>query len=180
MITVRASISPDPRRPAAARTRDLRGPLLQDLEGVLRDHQRSGADHVRDPDRGRVDDVDSLDVAKAAHRTGLLGLQNDQGRAPGTPLRQRLGGLLGRRLVEARRIEQGDAVALGMDRERRAQRTAAGLAVDLDGVAARLGTECDAAAGAGRRAEGADACAAGALLPPCLGGRHRDLAAAQG
>ena len=62
-------------------------------------------------------------------------------------------------------------LALGVDRERRAHRLAARLAVDLDHVVARLGAEGDAAAEAVRDAERADAGAAGALLAPGLGGR---------
>ena len=66
-----------------------------------------------------------------------------------------------------------------MDAERRAQRLAARLAVDLEGVVARLGRERVAAAAAMGDAERADAGAAGALLAPCLGAGHRDLAPGQ-
>ena len=86
------------------------------------------------------------------------------------PLRERLGGLLGRR---ARRSVAASSTAIaaarGVHAERRAQRPAARLAVDLEGVAARLGAERDAAAAAVRDAERAGAGAAGALLAPGLG-----------
>ena len=76
-----------------------------------------------------------------------------------------------------RAVEDRDRPAVGVNRERRAERLAAGLAVDLDRVAARLRAERDAAAPPVGNAERADARAPGALLAPGLGGRHRDLAA---
>ena len=54
---------------------------------------------------------------------------------------------LGRRRVVGGRVEDRERAALGVDRQRRAQRLAARLAVDLDGVVARLRAEGDAAAG---------------------------------
>ena len=54
----------------------------------------------------------------------------------------RLGGLRGARRVEARRVDHVDRAALGVHRQRAAQRGAAGLAVDLEDVVS---------AGSGRR-----------------------------
>ena len=56
-----------------------------------------------------------------------------------------------------RGVEHGQRLALGVHRERAAQRRAARLAVDLDRVVARRGTERGAAAGPHRRARGAGA-----------------------
>ena len=145
------------------------------------DDERGGADHVGDAGGADLERRwVARDVAEALHRAGLLGGEDDQGRALGAPFRQRRGRLLGRRGLEGRGVEDGDAAALGVDRERRAHRPAAGFAVDLDRVVARLGAEGDAAAEAAGDAEGADAGAAGALLAPGLGGGEGDLAASQG
>ena len=65
-------------------------------------------------------------------------------------------------------------------RQRAAQRGAALLAVDLEGVVARLRAEDGAAAGPDRRARRAGAGAAGALLAPRLGAAAADLAARLG
>ena len=147
---------------------------------ALGDDHRGGADHVGDAGRADLEHVGAGDVAEALHRAGLLGGEDDQGRALGAPFGQRRGGLLGRGRLEGRGVEDGDAVALGVDREGRAHRPAAGFAVDLDRVVARLRAEGDAAAVAAGDAERADAGAAGALLAPGLGGREGDLAAGQG
>ena len=81
------------------------------------------------------------------------------------------------RRLEGRRVEHRERAALGVQRERAAQRGALLLAVDLEGVGARLGTEDDAAAGPDRGAVGAGAGATGALLAPRLGATAGDLCA---
>ncbi len=82
-----------------------------------------------------------------------------------------------RGLVEARGVEDRERVALGVHGEHAAQRGAALLAVDLEGVVARRGAEDDAAAGEVRRADRALAGAAGALLAPRLRAAATDVAA---
>ena len=81
-----------------------------------------------------------------------------------------------------RRPRRGSAIepALGVQRQRAAQRGALLLAVDLEGVGARLGPEHDAAPGPQRRAAGAGAGAAGALLAPGLGAAAGDHCARLG
>ena len=121
-----------------------------------------------------------LDVAEA-QRGVLLALdQHDQRAAAVAEARQRLGGLLGGRRGEGLGVDGGQRAAVGVHRQRGAQRAAALLAVDLDGVAARLGAEGDAAARALGRGQRADAGTAGALLAPGLGAGHGDLAAGHG
>src|SRR5689334_22004260 len=66
-----------------------------------------------------------------------------------------------------------------MHAERGPERLLAGLAVHLQGVVTGLRPECRAAAVAMGHAQSARACATGALLPPRLGRRHRDLASGQ-
>ena len=88
-----------------------------------------------------------------------------------------VGGALRRRRVERRRVEDRDRAALGVHRQRAAQRRAALLAVDLEGVVARRGAEDRAAADPDRRARRAGAGAAGALLAPRLGAAAADVAA---
>ena len=89
-----------------------------------------------------------LDVAEGlARRSRRSAPTHDQrGRRSPKPA-ERLGGGLGRR---RRRTSAGSQTrqraALGVDRQRGAQRLLARLAVDLDGVAARLRAERDAAA----------------------------------
>ena len=78
------------------------------------------------------------------------------------------------------RVEHGDRAAVGVHAQRAAQRGAALLAVDLEGVVARLRAEDDAAAGPDRRARRAGAGAAGALLAPRLGAAAADVAAGLG
>src|SRR4029079_16581312 len=90
------------------------------------------------------------------------------------------GGLLGRGRVERAGVEPEQRAALGVQRQRAAQRGLAGLAVDLDGVVARAGAEDDAAAGPLRGADRALAGAAGALLAPRLGAATADHAARAG
>ncbi len=70
--------------------------------------------------------------------------------------------------LERARVEDRDRAALGVQRERAAQRSALLLAVDLEGVGARLGTEHRATASPDRRAVGARTRASGALLTPRL------------
>ena len=148
MITWRASIS-HPRCRSAPSAAGSPSPLLEQSQRLLGDHQRRVADHVGDADLARRHHVDvraccgssSAPPTSSASRTTSVGRSR-------APLVERLGGLLGRGLVEARGVEDGDAVALGVHRERRAQRATARLAVDLDVVVARLGAEGDAAAAA--------------------------------
>ena len=80
-------------------------------------------------------------------------------------------------VVERAGVEPEHRAALGVQRQRAAQRGLAGLAVDLDGVVARAGAEDDAAAGPLRGADRARAGAAGALLAPRLGAAAADHAA---
>ena len=108
-------------------------------------------------------------------------VEHDQGRAGGRPIWRAPGRPdLVEGVSKAEASRTAIAVALGVDRERRAHRPAARFAVDLDRVVARLRAEGDAAAVAVGDAERADAGAAGALLAPGLGGREGDLAAGQG
>ena len=78
--------------------------------------------------------VDAGHVAEALQRRHLLGVEDHQRRASRAPLLERLGGLLGGRLVEARAVEHGDAAAGGVHRQRRPQGAPARLAVHLHGV----------------------------------------------
>ena len=79
-----------------------------------------------------------------------------------------------------RGVEERDRLALGVHGERAAQCGALLLAVDLEGVAARLRAEDGAAAGPDRAAARAGAGAAGALLAPRLRATAADLAAGLG
>src|SRR6202042_72293 len=74
----------------------------------------------------------------------------------------------------------GQRLALGVGRERGAERGPARLAVDLDGVVARMRPEYGAAARPDRRAGGTGAGAAGALLAPRLGATAGDFATRPG
>src|SRR5215208_956687 len=157
----------------------LLGPGLYLLESRLGEHQRLVAEHIGHGHLARLEDGDARDVPKALQRADLLGIEHQKNRPSSPPLLERLGGLLRRRLREGRAVQDGDAPARGVDRERGAKRASPGLAVDLDGVVPRLWAEGDAAASAVRHAERAGACAAGALLAPGLGGGHRDLPASE-
>src|SRR5205823_6235793 len=93
---------------------------------------------------------------------------------------ERLGGLAGGRRIERRGVDHRQAAALGVQRERRSQRPAASLAVDLHGVAARLRPEGHAATGPLWNRERTGAGAPGPLLAESLGAGHRDLATGAG
>src|SRR5438552_5223296 len=153
------------------------GALRELLQRVLRDEQGGGADHVGHARARCRQDRDALEVAERQGDARLLLGQDDEERAPVRPVADELRGLLRGGLLEARRVENRDRAALGMHGERAAQRGAALLAVDLEGVAARLGTEGGAAAGPDGRARRAGARAAGALLAPRLRAAARHLSA---
>src|SRR5919201_4160459 len=156
------------------------GALRELIEGVLGDEQRGRADDVGHAGVRRGQDRDAREVAERQRNADLLLGQDDEDRAPAEPVGQELRGLLGRRRVEAGRVQDRDRPALGVDRERAAQRGAALLAVDLERVLARLGAEDDAAAGPDRRARRAGAGAPGALLTPRLRAAAGDQAAGLG
>ena len=139
-------------------------------------------------------DVGDADVRRRAARETRSRLRNDSAtcsslvaeddehRAAGCrPVAEQLGGLLGRRRVDERRgSKTASEPRSACTRQRAAQRGAALLAVDLEGVVARLRAEDGAAAGPDRRARRAGAGAAGALLAPRLGAAAADLAAGLG
>ena len=138
----------------------------------LGDEQRRGADRRR-PRRRRSTGITS-DPGRLRNDSPALASASVQqheragGRRPSRS--SSASGLLGRRRVERAGVEDGQRLALGVDRQRAAQRGAARLAVDLDGVVARLRAEHDAAAGPdAASASEPGAGAAGALLAPRLG-----------
>ena len=154
--------------------------LVSSSSGLLGDQQRGGADEVGDAAVARRQHRDAAQVAERQRHVGLVLGEDDQHRAAAGPLGDELVGLLGRGRVEGRRVEDRDRAAVGVRAQRAAQRGAALLAVDLEGVVARVGAEDDAAAGPDRRARRAGAGAAGALLAPRLGAAAADVAARLG
>ena len=154
------------------------GAVGQRVQRVLADEQARGADHVGDAGaRRRAARRRARGCGTTARPRSCSSAEHDEHRAARRPVAEQLGGALGRRRVERRRVEDRERAALGVHRQRAAQRGAALLAVDLEGVAARLRAEDGAAAGPDRRARGAGAGAAGALLAPRLGAAAADLAA---
>src|SRR4051794_17363432 len=116
---------------------------------------RAGGDGVerllRGDDRRRPDEVGDADPGDGLHRHAvqvaegerdlLLAVGEDDEHRAAEEVAEQLGGLLRRRRVEAGRVQDRDRAALGVDRERAAQRGAALLAVDLEGVVARRRAE---------------------------------------
>src|SRR4051794_12677687 len=137
-------------------------------ERLLGHEQPRGADEVGDADARRGQHGDARQVAEGQGDPRLLLREHDEHRAAAAPVAEQLRGLARRGLVEARRVEDRQRVALGVHREHAAQRGAALLAVDLDRVVARGRAEDDAAAREVRRTDRALARAAGALLAPRL------------
>src|SRR5207248_672943 len=105
----------------------------------------------------------------------LRGQQHQRGQR-GAPVAKQLSRALGRGLREVA-VKDGDGIALGMDREGTAERSAAGLAVDLDGVPAWAGAEYGGSALPQRGPRRARASPPGALLSPRLAAAASDLAA---
>ena len=100
---------------------------------------------------------------------GLVAAEEHERRAVDAPVREQLGGLRWSTARRSRGVEHGQRLALGVDREGAAQRRAASLAVDLDGVVARRRAEdVPPPVHMGERDE-PGARAAGALLAPRLG-----------
>ena len=120
------------------------------------------------------------EVAEGLGRGQLVVGQRDQHRTAAVGVQQ-LGGLRrARRVAEAGGVDDVDRPALGVHRQRGAQRGATSLAVDLEDVVTRARAEDRAAARPDRRAAGAGACAAGALLAPRLRAAAGDHAAGLG
>ena len=109
-----------------------------------------------------------------------LGGEHDQRGARLVPVLQQLLRAAGLGGLEGRGIEDRDRAPLGVYGKRAAQGRSLLLAVDLEGVGARLWAERGAAARPQRRSVGARAGAAGALLAPRLGAAARNHAAGFG
>ena len=171
------------RRSARSSSREMTGPD-QDLRAFMRppppasarcdageslERRRStssdGADHVGDAGVAAEHDH-AAGCCGRTWRTSPRRRRAAPARGPSPKSAERLGGRLGRGRVVDGGVADGERAAVGVHAERRAQRAAARLAVDLDRVAARRGAEGDAAAVAVAGADRAGAGAAGALLAP--------------
>src|SRR5262245_47765432 len=115
-----------------------------------------------------MDDDDAIEVPERLDERHVLVGGDEEHRQLLAPGFDERGRLLRRRLVEGGLVHDGQRPLGGMRAERSAERRTVGLAVHLDGVAARLWRERDAAAGPLRRAGRARTRAAGALLAPRL------------
>src|SRR5215210_553466 len=172
------SSSPRSRAGRSPGASSLRGRLFsQTRERLLRDDEPGVADHVGDADGVGVQDRHVTQVPERLDR-GLLAVgEHHQHAAVALERGDRRGGGLRGRGVERAGIDSGDRAALGVHRQRGAERAPPCLAVHLDRVAARPRAEGHAATGALRRRERAHARPSGALLAPGLRAGHADLAA---
>ena len=150
-MTWRASIRPPPRRSPLPRvTAPARASSTSRASSVTMIERC--ADDLGDADAVGGDDGDARQVAVALRGGRLVAGDDDQGRqscrptwrAPRPPC------LVAGSSKRAGRQDR-DRVAVGVDAERRAQRLAARLAVDLEDVVARLGarTRCRRRGGGG-------------------------------
>jgi hypothetical protein len=101
-------------------------------------------------------------------------VRDDDERRLLAPLLDERLGLLGRRRLEGRAVDERERLVADVVRERTGERGATHLAVDLDVEAAHARRERDAAAREVRGADRALAGPAGALLAPRLGTAARD------
>src|SRR5215216_7441980 len=84
---------------------DVRGPLGDHVQRLLRDHQRRVAEDVGDAQVAGALDRHLGEVAKALRRRLLVALEYDQGGDGRAPPLEGLRGPFGGRLVEARAVE---------------------------------------------------------------------------
>ena len=176
MITCEWSIRPSPPRLLGALARPVARAVSASSAACETSSEAAPTSSVT-PTFSRRQHRDALEVAERQRRVGLLGgrARRASGRPASSPRAARSAWrVFGR--VERAGVEDRHRAALGVQRQRAAQRRALLLAVDLEGVGARLRAEHDATAGPDRRAARAGAGAAGALLAPWLGataGDHR-------
>src|SRR5208282_4508491 len=130
-----------------------------------RQHQLLPAQDIVDIDAPDRQYVDIRDVAGGgAHARRNFGAVDDQ-RVGETKLLELAAQRLGLGLRQAQRLDDDDAVILGLGRERVLERQRPDLLRQADGMAARLRAERAAAAAEQIDAGGAVAGGAGALLP---------------
>ncbi len=152
-------------------------PRRERLQGRLRDDQRGRAQQVADADVLDAQHGHAGQVAERQRGRGFLGVQHHERRAHRVPIVEQIECLARARLLEDATVEDGDRPALGVQRQRAAQRRALLLAIDLERVGARFWTEGRAAARPDRRAVRARTRAPRALLAPGLGAAAGDHAA---
>jgi hypothetical protein len=103
-------------------------------ERRLRAEHRSRPDDVGDAHARGREHRDAVDVAERQSSAAFVAGHDDQRRARPAPIGEQRRGGLGRGLLEGGDVEDRDGAALGVQRQGAAQRRAALLAVDLEGV----------------------------------------------
>src|ERR1700746_765084 len=111
---------------------------------------------------------DAIQVSEGERCVALTCVQHYERRTKLAPTVEQLARLPRLRGAESRRVHKCNRGALSVQREGAAQSRALLLAVDLEGVGARLGAEGDPTACPDRRTVGAGAGAPGSLLTPGL------------